>query len=145
MFADKIENNSSYLYDSEEVILPMEQEGGVKYIWIEINGVRLKFIFDTGASDIFISPTEAMVLMRQGTLTEDDFIGKQNYQDATGRISEGLIVNLRSVKIGNQELKNVKASISDNENSPLLFGQTALERFGKIEIDNQNQRVIFKK
>lgn len=105
----------------------------------------MKFIFDTGASDIFISPAEAMVLIRQGTLTEDDFIGKQNYQDATGRISESLVVNLRSVKIGNQELKNIKASISDNENSPLLFGQTALERFGKIEIDNKEQKIIFKK
>lgn len=133
------ENTSSH-----QTILKMEHRNGVKYVWIEINDVRLKFIFDTGASDIFISPAEAMVLVKQGTLDEDDFLGFQNYQDASGRISEGVIVNLKKVKLGNKILRNVKASISDNESTPLLLGQSALERFGKIEIDNVNQQIILK-
>lgn len=135
-----IEENTS----SHQTILKMEHLNGVKFVWIEINGVRLKFIFDTGASDIFISPAEAKVLVRQGTLEKEDFLGVQNFQDATGGISEGVIVNLKSVKIGDKILYNVKASISDNENSPLLLGQSALERFGRIEIDNIHQRIILK-
>lgn len=130
--------------ETPETILEMEQQGGVKYVWIEINGVRLKFIFDTGASNIFISPAEAMVLVRQGTLEEEDFLGVQNFQDATGGISEGVIINLKSVKIGDRTIENVKASVSNNENSPLLLGQSVLERFGSIEIDNVNQRIILK-
>lgn len=130
--------------EGHHTTLDMEQADGVKYVWVEINGVRLKFIFDTGASDIFISPAEAMVLIKQGTLDENDFLGTQEYQDATGRVSEGTVVNLKSVKIGNKILYNVKASISDNETSPLLLGQSVLERFGKIEIDNINQEIIFK-
>lgn len=130
--------------ETSQTIIDMEEANGVKYVWIEINGVRLKFIFDTGASDIFISPAEAKVLVRQGTLEEEDFLGVQNFQDATGGISEGVIVNLKNVKIGDKILYDVKASISDNENSPLLLGQSALERFGSIEIDNQNQRIILK-
>jgi aspartyl protease family protein len=41
-------------------------------------------------------------------------------------------------------LDNVKATVVDNVNAPLLLGQTVLERFGKIEIDNGNNEIIFK-
>lgn len=122
----------------------MEVENGVRYLWIEINGIKLRFIFDTGASNICLSPAEASVLYRQGTLQKEDIISKQYFQDATGRISEGTKINLRNVKIGNSELTNVEATIVDNVNAPLLLGQSVLERFGSIEIDNKNNVIIFK-
>lgn len=128
----------------EDNIVEMEKKDGVRYVWIEVNGLPLKFIFDTGASSIFISPAEALVLVKQGTLSEEDLIGQERYQDATGGISVGTVINLKEVKIGNKILRNVKASVSDNVDSPLLLGQSALEQFGSIEIDNRNNRMIFK-
>lgn len=125
-------------------ILKMENQNGVKYVWIEINGIRLRFIFDTGASSICISPSEANVLYRQGTLRKEDILDKEYFQDATGRISEGTKVNLRTVKIGNKILENIEATVVDNINAPLLLGQSVLENFGKIEIDNKNGEIIFK-
>lgn len=125
-------------------VLQMEREGGVRFVWIEINGIRLRFIFDTGASSICISPAEATVLYRQGTLTKEDVLDVEYFQDATGKISEGTSINLREVKIGDMILDNVKATVVDNVNAPLLLGQTVLERFGKIEIDNENNEIIFK-
>lgn len=127
-----------------ENILSMENESGVKYVWIEINGIRLRFIFDTGASSICISPAEATVLYRQGTLTDDDIINKEYFQDATGKISEGTKINLRTVKVGNITLKNIRATVIDNVDAPLLLGQSVLENFGNIEIDNNNNLIIFK-
>lgn len=125
-------------------VLKMELENGVRYVWIELNGIRLRFIFDTGASSICISPAEATVLYRQGTLKKVDILDIEYFQDATGRISEGTTINLREVKIGNLILENVKAIVIDNVNAPLLLGQTVLERFGSIEIDNENSEIIFK-
>ncbi|MBV6879036.1 retropepsin-like aspartic protease [Epilithonimonas ginsengisoli] len=125
-------------------ILAMENEDGVKYVWIEINGIRLRFIFDTGASSICISPAEATVLYRQGTLSREDILDKEYFQDATGKISEGTKVNLKTVKIGNRILQNIKATVVDNVDAPLLLGQTVLENFGKIEIDNKNGEIIFR-
>jgi aspartyl protease family protein len=113
-------------------------------VWIEINGIRLRFIFDTGASSISISPAEANVLYRQGTLRKEDILDKEYFQDATGRISEGTKINLRTVKIGNKILKNIEATVVNNINAPLLLGQTVLENFGNIEIDNKNGQIIFK-
>ena len=125
-------------------VLQMEREGGVRFVWIEINGIRLRFIFDTGASSICISPAEATVLYRQGTLTKEDILDVEYFQDATGKISEGTTINLREVKIGDMVLDNVKATVVDNVNAPLLLGQTVLERFGRIEIDNESNEIIFK-
>lgn len=137
-------SNSNDLKIDGQSILQMESEGGVRFVWIEINGIRLRFIFDTGASSICISSAEASVLYRQGTLTRSDVLNKEYFQDATGKISEGTKINLREVKIGNMILDNVKATVVDNEDAPLLLGQTVLERFGNIEIDNINNKIIFK-
>jgi aspartyl protease family protein len=129
---------------SNRNILEMELQSGVRYVWIEINGIKLRFIFDTGASSICISPAEATVLYRQGTLRKEDVLNVEYFQDATGKISEGTKVNLREVKIGDMILENVEAIVIDNVNAPLLLGQSVLERFGSIEIDNVNGQIIFK-
>ncbi len=136
--------NQNSISLSNRNILEMEIQHGVRYLWIEINGIRLRFIFDTGASSICISPAEATVLYRQGTLQKDDILNVEYFQDATGKISEGTKVNLREVKIGNMILENVEALVIDNVNAPLLLGQTVLERFGRIEIDNENGQIMFK-
>lgn len=122
--------------------LKMEVENGVRYVWVEVNGIKLRFIFDTGASNICLSPAEARLLYRQGTLQKEDILSTQYFQDATGRISEGMKVNLRKITVGNLNLYNVEATVIDNINAPLLLGQSVLERFGKIEIDNTNKVII---
>ena len=125
--------------------IKMIKEGGVYKIPVIVNGVELYTNFDTGASLISISNTEAQFLYKQGTLTESDFEGSMDFQDATGNISSGQIVNLKSVQIGRVILKNVKASVVDNNMAPLLLGQSALSKFGKISIDYDREILIFEK
>lgn len=128
---------------SSKTLIKMSEENGIYKIPIEINGSNMNFIFDTGASIISISATEAMFLYKQGTLKEEDFIGNVNFQDATGKISEGTIINLKTVKIGNKVLKNVEASIVHNNTAPLLFGQSALAKFGRVSIDYKKNEITF--
>lgn len=128
---------------ASKTIVRMKKEGGVYYIPAEINGVEMEFIFDTGASNITISDTEAIFLYKQGKLTQNDIIGKQDYMIADGTIAEGTVIILRTVKIGNKTLENVEASIVHNSNAPLLMGQSALSMFGKISIDYDKCIIIF--
>lgn len=101
----------------------------------KVNGLTLKFIFDTGASDVSISLTEALFMLKNGYLSESDLIGSEYYKLADGKISEGTKIILKKIEIGNLKLLNVKATIVHNLSAPLLLGQSALNRLGKIEFD----------
>ena len=118
--------------------------GGTFEIPCDINGLPLQMIFDTGASDVTISSVEAIFMLKNGYLSEKDVKGKKYYQIADGQISEGTTITLREVKIGDAVLKNVDASVVKSQRAPLLLGQSAMERFGTITIDNQNNKLIIK-
>ena len=121
----------------------MTKEGGVYLVPITVNGLSLKFIFDTGASSISMSSAEAMVMLRQGRISKEDIVGQQQFQDATGGISVGTVIRLRTVDIGGLVLENVEATVVDNIQAPLLLGQTALSKFGKVTIDYNNNVIEF--
>lgn len=107
-----------------------------------INDLPLTFIFDTGASIVSLSQTEANFMLKNGYLTTKDFVGKGRFVNADGDISEGTIINLREVDFGGLKLKDVRASVVKNQKAPLLLGQTVLGRLGKIEIDNKNKKLV---
>ena len=138
-----INNHHSTFKNRGKTIVKMVQIGGVYQIPVDVNGVRMSFIFDTGASNISISTTEAMFLAKQGLLSKEDIIGSQKYMDANGDISEGTVINLKTIKIGDRVLNNIEAGVVDNLNAPLLFGQSALSKFGKISIDNKRGEITF--
>lgn len=121
----------------------MVEENGVYYVPIEVNGLNLRFIFDTGASSVLISSAEAVVMYRQGLITDEDILGASQMQDATGGISTGVVVNLRSVKIGGIILNDIQATVVDNIQAPLLLGQTALSKFGKVSLDYEQGYIEF--
>jgi clan AA aspartic protease (TIGR02281 family) len=123
----------------ETVTITMQPKGsGIYEVSCKINELPLNFIFDTGASDISISSTEAQFMLKNGYLKAEDFVGKQSYMDANGDIEVGTKIIFRTVNFGGIILKNISASVVGNKNAPLLFGQSALSKYGKILIDNKN-------
>lgn len=125
--------------------IPLKRNpGGTFEVPCDINGLPLQMIFDTGASDVTISSVEANFMLKNGYLSEKDVKGKRYYQIASGELSEGTVITLREVKVGDAVLKNVDASVVKSQKAPLLLGQSAMERFGSITIDNQNNKLIIK-
>jgi clan AA aspartic protease (TIGR02281 family) len=123
-------------------IVKMEKENGVYKIPCKVNGLSLRFIFDTGASDVSISLTEALFMLKNGYMTEADIKGTVYYSIANGEIAEGTKINLRKIEVGKQVLYNVEASIVHTSQAPLLFGQSAMERFGTFTMDYSNSNLI---
>lgn len=113
----------------------MERSGNVYKIPCKVNGVALKFIFDTGASDVCLSTTEAMFMLKNGYLKSSDFGNLEQYQIANGQIAEGTKVNLRKFQIGSFLFENIEATIIHNNAAPLLLGQSALKKLGYFSID----------
>ena len=124
-------------------VVRMRKSNGVYMVPVVVNGVEMEFIFDTGASLISLSDVEAAFLYKQGSITRSDFMGSERFFDATGRISEGAIVNLHSITIGNKTIYNVRASVTHTAKAPLLLGQSVLQQFGTITIDYNNLEIIF--
>lgn len=123
------------------VEVPFTAANGVTKVNCTINGLPLNFVFDTGASDVTISQVEANFMFKNGYLSEKDIVGKQHYQTADGNISVGTVINLNSINFGGLSLNNIRASVVQSQNAPLLLGQSVLQRLGKIEIDN-SQRIL---
>ena len=133
------EDNDETAYESKTEEVPFTKEGNVCKVKCIINNLPLHFIFDTGASDVSISSVEATFMLKNDYLAVSDIIGRQNYMTADGNITEGTVINLRDVKLGNIHLNDIKASVVKNQSAPLLLGQSVFSKLGKIEIDNDNK------
>jgi aspartyl protease family protein len=143
LVSEKPKPESSLQASEKKTIVKMKKTNGVYEIPTEINGISMCFIFDTGAGLISISEAEIDLLTKQGKFSEDDITGKGNFIDANGDITEGTIVMLKTVKIGDRTLTNVEASVVHNLQAPLLMGQSALEQFGRISIDYKKEEITF--
>jgi clan AA aspartic protease (TIGR02281 family) len=121
-----------------QTVIKMRKVGNVSVIPCKVNGLNLSFIFDTGASDVSISMTEATFMLKNDYLSESDIVGSQNYLDANGNISQGINIILKEVEIAGLKLYNVKASIVRNLQAPLLLGQSAISKLGTIQLDLQS-------
>lgn len=122
----------------------VKKYGGTYEIPCTVNGLPLKMIFDTGASDVTVSSVEASFMLKNGYLDENDIKGTSHYMTASGDIHEGTILKLKEVRLGDAVLKNIEASVVHNQKAPLLLGQSVLERFGTITIDNVNSKLLIK-
>lgn len=116
------------LTGSAQTTIVMEADGGVYKIPCTINGLRLKMIFDPGASNVCISESVANMMLENDYLTISDIKGKSQSQVADGRIVDHTIINLRKVQLGDKVLTNVEAVVIKGQDAPLLFGQSALKR-----------------
>ena len=124
-----------------QVTVEMEQQGGIYYLQGKVNGLPLKFIFDTGASNVSLSLSEALFMLKNGYLDRNDIKGVSYAQIANGDIVENTEVLLKSIEIGGITISNVKALISHNLTAPLLLGQSAIQKLGPIQLD-KNKLII---
>ncbi|MEA3303934.1 MAG: retropepsin-like aspartic protease, partial [Pseudomonadota bacterium] len=122
----------------------LKKASGVYRIPVQLNdAVAVSLILDSGAADLMLTPKVANILIRNGTLTEDDFLPGQVYRLADGSRKKHMRARLRSVTLGKRTFRDVTFSISDTDDSPMLLGQSLLERLGKYTIDYHNGVLLF--
>lgn len=111
--------------------MKMNLENGVYTIPCEVNDLRMRFILDTGASSVCISSTEALFMLKNGYLSDEDIKGLSKSQIANGELLENVRINLKKIKVGSAILHNIEAVIIDSDKAPLLLGLSALNKLGK--------------
>src|SRR3954469_24711026 len=86
--ASPIITSSSGVSANNEVNL--EKQDGTYKVPVLINrAITLKFVLDSGASDVFIPADVFLTLLRTGTVSRSDFLDTQTYSLADGSELKG--------------------------------------------------------
>jgi aspartyl protease family protein len=130
-------------FEEQKKVIKLKEVNGIYKLPVNINNtLTLDFVLDLGASDVSLSPDIFSVLYKAGKVDESDFIGTQTYKFADGSSAKSSVINLRTLTIGEIKLENVRASISNSIDAPLLLGQSALKQLGTYSIDNVNKQLV---
>jgi hypothetical protein len=84
-FADAATKHAATSVAAATETVALKAEGGELLVPVVINdSVKLDFMLDSGASVVTIPADVAMTLIRTGTLTRDDYLGRETFQLADG-------------------------------------------------------------
>lgn len=144
---DKEENSEAETSSDKKtqpgvIALETRWEGGVLTMPCTVNGLKLRFIFDTGASSVCISSTEALFMLKNGYLDEEDIGESIQSVIANGDIVESTEIILREIEVGGIILNDVAATVTHGLDAPLLFGQSAIRQLGTIQIRDGEVTII---
>ena len=104
-------------------------DGGGFHVYGAVNSVPIRFLVDTGASSIVLSPADAKKLgLDLGTLTFN-----RPYETANG-IGYGASAEVDELTVGHIHLSNVPVSINGAPMSSSLLGMTFLNRMKSFSI-----------
>lgn len=144
-FDNEVSSDYEQMTNAEIVSIPFTEKGGVKYVKVSVNGFGFEMIFDTGCSGTLISVAEANYLYQKGYLTENDIMGVSQSRIADGSIVENMVINLKEVILdGKIRCTDVTATVSADNNAPLLLGNEVLNRVAAYAVDNENQTINFR-
>ncbi len=113
--------------ESGQLVIKLSEDGHF-YMNIRINGKKIRFMVDTGASDIVISASDA----RKIGINLKKLTFNRSYQTANGR-SWGASVRLKEVEVGGVKLEDVSASVNSGDMGISLLGMSFLRQFSKYE------------
>ncbi len=113
-----------------ELVISRSSDGHF-YINALVNGIKIKFMIDTGASDVALTTSDAKMLGFD--LSKLNYT--RTYSTANGT-SKDAPVRLNSIEIDNRAFfRNVEAHIGTGGLDISLLGMSVLERFKSFRID----------
>ena len=126
--------------DAESILL--KREAGVLVLPVQVNDrITLDFTIDSGAADVVIPADVFSTLSRTGTITSKDMMDSRVYELADGSRQEARRFRIRSLKIGNLELRNIVGSVTP-AGGTLLLGQSFLSHLPSWSIDNRHGLLV---
>ena len=115
-------------FAGSEIVL---QAGAHGHFMIDaiVDGRELRFLVDTGASSIFLTPGDAETL----GWPRERLTFSERYDTANGEI-RAAPVTLRSLRIGQLEFYDLPASVGEAPGSVSLLGMAFLKRFDSYQV-----------
>ncbi|MEQ9038408.1 MAG: TIGR02281 family clan AA aspartic protease [Silicimonas sp.] len=118
------------LEDGTGVAVPRSEDGHF-HLTLEVNGVPVEFLVDTGASDIVLTMRDAeRVGLEPGGLA---FLGRA--RTANGMV-ETAYTTVDRISLGPIRFDRVGVAVNGGEMDGSLLGMAFLNRFGRLEISD---------
>ncbi|KIN64880.1 putative aspartyl protease [Sulfitobacter noctilucicola] len=113
---------------SNQISVPRARDGHY-YLTAQINDASIRFVVDTGATDMVLTQKDA----QRAGIDPDDlaYLGRAN--TANGEVRTAF-VRLDQVALGNVMDRDVPAVVNEGEMEQSLLGMGYLQRWGRIEI-----------
>jgi len=109
-----------------------------------ISGYSHTFFFDEKQQTLNVSLPLAMELLRNGSISKQNFKGDVNAILTGNSIADKAVFTLPSLRIGDNILTNLEATVSHGLTHDITLGKNTLERFGTYTIEKENNRIIFR-
>ncbi|UWR23842.1 TIGR02281 family clan AA aspartic protease [Sulfitobacter sp. S190] len=113
-----------------QIAVPRQPDGHY-YLTLSLNDTPVRFVVDTGASEMVLTRADAA---RAGLDPDSlNYIGVANTANGQVRTAP---VSIGTVRLGDVTDTNVRASVNSGDMNGSLLGMGYLERWGRIEIAN---------
>jgi aspartyl protease family protein len=109
-----------------------EGDDGHYAVYGAVNGERVRFLVDTGATDIVLSPADA----RRAGIHPDSLKYDKPYATANG-VGYGATVTLDRLEVGAITLSDVRVSVQQAEMGTSLLGMTFLRRLKSYSVSER--------
>ena len=119
----------------QKFIVPITQSNGSYYVLVNVGGVLIKYLIDSGASIITIDSKTEANLLKNGIITKQNYLAPSSFQLADGSSKQFRRVTIPWMVIKGIQVDNVIAAIID-ENSSSLLGKSFFDKFSYWKIDN---------
>jgi predicted aspartyl protease len=117
-------------------VVQLQLEGGTYVVPVLLNHEVIRsFTIDSGSADVSIPEEVFTLLLRSGTVAQQDLLDTRRYRLADGSEQTSRRFLIRSLRVGSVELRDVVASVVP-EGGELLLGQSFLSRLSSWSIDN---------
>ncbi len=115
------------LDDHGRLIINISQDGHF-YVDVKINNQAVRFMIDTGASDVVLSMEDAKKI----GINPKNLIFNKRYQTANGEVF-GASIRLNEIEIGGVKFYDMPASVNSADLGVPLLGMQFLRKFRRYE------------
>lgn len=128
-------NNQMLQLGQGQISVPRQADGHY-YLTLALNGENIRFVVDTGATDMVLTRNDA----RRSGIDPDTlhFLGTANTANGQVRTAP---VRINTVRLGDITDTDVRASVNGGEMDGSLLGMGYLEKWGRIEISGGELRL----
>jgi aspartyl protease family protein len=125
-------------------IINLDYDGNISTLTVNVSGIIVTMILDSGASDVSISPSLENKLIEYGIITKENYLEPGLYKLADGSVVTSKRLKIPYLKVGAFEVKDIVCSVNPS-NDVLLLGKSFLNIFSKWTIDNNKHILILEK